>query len=245
MRKGILALALMLGSIAAQAATFSFVTPTGSTTSGGAVNAQADFTTNSNGTLTIKVYDLQTDPTNVAQLISDLFFTVSNGGTALTSGTYTSGSGQGVTVNGNGTATALGSINTTWALTNSSGVFHLDDLGAGASGPANLIIGGPGAGGTYANANGSIAGNGPHNPFLLGTMASGGVTFNLAIPGVTANSSVSSVVFSFGTTSGINVSAVQNPLTPTPEPSSVILLSSALGLAGFAGFRRRRQNKIA
>jgi PEP-CTERM motif len=104
-------------------------------------------------------------------------------------------------------------------LSNSAGIFHLDGLN-GANTPSDLIIGAPGPGGVYTNANASLAGNHPHNPFANQT-----ATFTLAIAGVLASSTISNVVFSFGTTECVNVPGVPST-SPVPEPASVILLAT-------------------
>ena len=97
MFKAILA-ALALSTIGS-AATIYYGTPTGSSTGGGPVSASASFTTSA-GQLLITLTDLQANPTDVAQLISDLDFTLSNG---ITTGTLASSSGQQITVHSNGT----------------------------------------------------------------------------------------------------------------------------------------------
>lgn len=165
----------------------------------GPVSAQAVLTTSANG-LTIVITDLLVNPTSAGQLVSDLFFTLSN--TSGVGSSLTSSSGNARTVNGDGTFSDGGSV-AVWAGANAfsvtGGVFHLDALGGGKGSftPAHLIIGDPDASNLYSNANGSIAGNGPHNPFI-----SGDATFVLNIPGIDTNTVVTSVTFSFGTQPG-------------------------------------------
>jgi hypothetical protein len=161
---------------------------------------------------------LQANPGDVAQLISDLDFVLSNG---ATTGTLASSLGQPITVFMNG-AWGLGSTGSTgWGLNNNvSGGLQLDALGF--IGPAGLIIGPPGSGLTYSNANASIRGNGPHNPFLDQT-----ATFVVDVAGVTAATEITSATFSFGTTAGIDVPGT--PGTTVPEPGTSLLLG--LGLA--------------
>jgi len=98
------------------------------------------------------------------------------------------------------------------------------------AGPDQTIIGGTGSG-AYANANGSIAANGPHNPFLVGP-----VTFTLVVPGVTVDSTFSNVVIQFGT------EATPPQTQQVPEPASMLLLGSGL-VGAAAGFRRRFAKK--
>src|SRR5215813_2168123 len=104
MRK-ILGLCLLFSAFAAEshATSITFATPTGSSTGGGPVNSLAMFTT-SLGQVSITLTDLQANPTDVAQLLSDLDFVLSGG---ITTGALTSSSGQQIFVNGNGT-TSLG-----------------------------------------------------------------------------------------------------------------------------------------
>jgi hypothetical protein len=180
--------------------------------------------------VTIVLSDLQANPTDVAQLISDLDFTLSNG---ATSGSLTSSTGTEISIASNtGTVGSVVSPISGWTV---SGL-HLTALGGGQ--PAHLIIG-PGP---YTNANGSINGNGPHNPFINGS-----ATFVLAVSGVTADTTVNSATFSFGTTAGIDVTGcVGTPgvagcnTSTVPEPTTLSLLGA--GLLGL-GFIRRRIGK--
>jgi hypothetical protein len=225
----LLLLMISIGAGAAHANSFVFTTPAGSNAGGGPVSATAMVTTGA-GTVTIMLSNLQANITDVAQAISDFAFTLSGG---ATTGTVSSSSGQEITIASNGTFTLGSTVATGWGLDSSGGTFHLCVLGAnngtcmGTAGPAHLIIGPPAGGGTYTAANGSIAGNGPHNAFLNQS-----ATFTLAIAGVTAATNVTSATFSFGTTAGANV-----PGTPTPEPGTLALFGT--GLLGCAGLLRR------
>jgi len=220
-------LALLIGGSwisSARADFFQFTTPTGSTVGAGPVSAEADFTTSAD-TVTIVLKDLQADPSSVGQLLSDLSFTVASGQTA---GTLTSGTGQERTVISGGTFTDGDFEPAGWVLSSSGSTFTLDVLsGTGHAGPAHLIIGPPGSGNAYNAADASIAGNATNNPFLANQ-----VTFVLNIPGVTSTSGINNVVFSFGTTPGVNVPAI-------PEPASWATM--AIGLVSLGVVRRWRR----
>ena len=213
MRKALwILLAVVLGARVtpcAYADSVTYVTPSGSISGGQPVDASATFTTGS-GVITIILTDLQTNPTSVGQLISDLDFVLSSGAT----GTLASSSGQEIAVEEDGSFVLGAVVATGWAFNATvSGGLQLDVLGT-PTGPSHLIIGPPGTNG-YTNANGSIAGNAPHNPFLNQT-----ASFLIDAPGVTDSTTVTSAIFSFGTTPGNDV-----PGTKTvPEPSSLTLL---------------------
>jgi len=220
-------LSVLAFTVAANAATVTFDTLPGATSAGGPVSAEAVFTTSLN-TLTITLRDLLADPGNVGQLLSDLQFVLSTG---QTSGSLTSGSGQARTVAANGSFTNGGTVAAGWVLENSvSGGLRLCDLCGGAAGPAHTIIGGPNGSNVYGNANSSIAGNGPHNPFLAGD-----VTFVLNIAGVTTSSTVTGGFFSFGTTEGDNIR-----FGSVPEPVSSALVGTGLIGLFFLGRRARK-----
>ena len=225
-----LGLPLLVLAVAAHAGSFTFQTAAGATESGGnPVSASASVTTGA-GTVTITLFNLLVNPTTVAQNISDLDFSLS-GTTAL--GSLGSSSGQEVTVAANGTFTTGSTVATGWALSSpSTGSYLLNVLGT-AIGPGHTILGAPGAGGTYSNAGGSIAGNDPHNPFLNQS-----ATFTLNITGVTANTTVSNVVFSFGTAAGDNVPGGGSSV---PEPVSLSLVGGGLLALGLLRKRLPRQ----
>jgi hypothetical protein len=223
---------LAVGS-SALANSVTFFTAPGATESGGSpVDASGTFTTGAD-TLTIDLSNLLTasQMKNVAQNLSDVFFTLD---TTSSSGSVSSSTATFVNIDGSGNATIASVPGTDpigWALTNAGSDYLLNGLAGGAFTPAHTIIGGT-PGDTvdpYSAANASIAGNGPHNPFVQGTGE-----FVLSIPGVTAGTNVSDVVFSFGTTAGDNV-----PGGVVPEPRFTSLLLFAGIMTAALVYRRR------
>jgi len=216
----ITAAALMLGApIGAYANVYDFNTPPGATAGGQPVDAHATFTT-SLGQVTLTLTNLLANPTSIIQAISDIFFSVS-GATGAGTGVYNPTASYISVINNVGTPAAAPAV-VGWDLTDGGGNFHLNKLcGALCGNPQGLIIG-PGP---YTNAQGSINNNGAHNPFVDQT-----ASFTFALAGVTADSVVSNVVFSFGTTTGTNVAV--------PIPAAVWLFVS--GLLGLIGIARRK-----
>jgi hypothetical protein len=189
------------------------------------VNAQATFTTGA-GTLMITLQNFQNNPTSVIQCVSAIGFTLSSG---QTSGSLVSSSGLARTIASNGSYSDGGMVAAGWVL---SGL-TLDVLsGPGHAGPHHTAIGGPDGSNVYSNANNSITGNGPHNPFLAGP-----ITFTLNIAGLTAASDVNSMFFQFGTADGTNrVPGVPPPSVPD-SGTTVMLLGAAI--AGLGLLRRK------
>jgi hypothetical protein len=221
--------AACLASAPATANVYQFFTPSGAVDprDGQPVNASATFTTAAN-LITVQLTNLLANPRAVSQAISDVFFTA--GGLTTGAGLY-SPTASYISIADGGTF-ASASFTDQWRLSSSGGTYHLATIDcSGCTGPAGLIIGPPGAGGTYSNANGSIARNRPHNPFANQT-----ATFSLAVTGATSSTVISNVVFSFGTSVGDNVAAV-------PIPASVWLF--AAGLLGLIGIARRNASARA
>jgi hypothetical protein len=226
----ILAIALIASSVTAKADPISVCTGPGCSTTNVTGTIVAG-----NGTVTITLNNNLTNAqvVSVIQNVSGVYFQVSgyNGGAVSLSA---SNSTQSTNIDGSGNAVLAGSVNPTgWAAGHSGSTLTACVICAfgisSPAGPDQTLIGGTGSG-AYANANGGIAGNDPHNPFLVGTL-----TLTLVTPGVTVNSTFSNVVIQFGT------EATPPQITNVPEPASMLLLGS--GLIGAAAGIRRRRNK--
>ena len=191
-----------------------FSTPAGATAGGQPVNATAIISTSDSGAAFVTIINNQANPTSIIQAVSDLFFDLSG---PVGSGALNTSQGVERNIAANGTFTDGNTVDTGWALSHVGSTFHLNVLGT-AIGPAHLIIGGPDINSNvYSNANGSIAGNGPHNPFLAGP-----AFFMIEDFGIFGATQVSNVIFSFGTEAGTNVPA------NTPDSGATVAL---LGLA--------------
>jgi hypothetical protein len=217
----------------ANAAVITYSTPNNSTLDGHPIAASATFTT-SDGALALLLENLTTDPTSVIQNISGIQFSL----TDATSATFTNSAATPRTIAADGSFVDAPVSRTDWLFAFSAGQFALTALGA--DGPDETIVGAPSGTNSYSNANGSIAGNIPHNPFLAL-----GATFKLATLGVTDQSQISNVVLFFGT-EPTGVSAVCSDgcppvVTTVPEPASLVLLGS--GLLGLVHAHRRKRGR--
>ena len=216
---GIFAIAAM--TISTEGALIEFDTPPGSTINDLPVGASVTFIT-AFDTITVVLENVQADPKGVAQNLSSLLFTVSSG---QTTGTLTSSVATPRWIAADGSYTDGPADSTGWQLRTTDGQLDLHVLGTPVA-PSRTIIGPPHASDIYKSAKGSIADNGPHNPFLAES-----AQFVLTVPGVTEASIITAVIFGFNTIPGDTIH--------TPEPTSLCLLAMASTTA--LAWRRRRK----
>lgn len=221
------------GTASARAETITFATAAGSKLSDLPVNANAVFTTSANS-ISVTLTNLQSDPTSVIQCLSGVKFTISD---IPTSASLTDHLTTPRTINSDKTYSddPNKDVLTGWQLTRpSSSTLMLSGM------PRHTLIGDPGTLDTYANANGSLAGNKPHNPFIAGDQ-----TWTIALgfaETLTAPPAISDVTFLFGT-GPTTLQAVRIPPTnPVPEPSAVVGLLS-MGIVGAVLALRKKFRK--
>jgi hypothetical protein len=230
-RYAAVAIALMVAP-SAHADMVTFDVLVGSTAGGQPVDVTVTLTSFLNG-VTVTLRNLEANPTSDIQAINGITFALSTGQTA---GSISSSSAIMRTITGNGAGqyNDTGPSGTDWHYNQAGLGVEITALGT-AHAPQTLI-GDPNAGDAYAAANPSITnnGNGSHNPFLAGT-----ATFNLAISGVTADTTFSGLKFEFGTAAGTNLTGHLVP--SVPEPASITLLGGGLGLLTMFALRSRRR----
>jgi hypothetical protein len=189
------------------------------------VNVEATFTFDYDADLiTVVIDNLVANPVSIIQNLSGLGFALDSGATPTAALSDSSAAFRDVATDGSYTESGPG--DTGWEL--ESGVvfpfgtgYLLYVLGTPA-GPAHTLIGQPDGSNLYSNANGSIAGNGPHNPFIYGP-----ATFEIDFSGswdLLPGDTITGVSWYFGT----------EPTMLIPEPTTMLLLGfSLIGLAGF------------
>jgi hypothetical protein len=212
-----------------------FLTPGGSTVSDGPVAAEAIFETE-DGLAIITIRDDLVNTRSAGQLVSGLEFTL--GGLTGTSA-LSSSSADLIQVRSSGSVIDKGAGSTEWAFGTFDGGLILcavcPSTVLGSAAPSHEIIG-PGP---YSSANSSIDGNGPHNP-VLNQVA----VFTIENASITSTTTVSGVVFSFGTNFAGSLTTVRaiDPVDPAPEPRTYALMGTGvIALAMLS--RRSRANR--
>jgi PEP-CTERM motif-containing protein len=208
-----------------------FVTPAQAKSGGLPVDASVTFTV-SQGKLVITLTNLTPNTISSNQLLTDISFKLSGNVGFVNS---FSSSSQDVTIKSTGMY-SLGKpgVSTGWGFLGAGNSLVLCVVcplgmqpGGGYGGPG--IIGS----GPYNNANASI--DKSKSPFLYQT-----ATFTIFDKNITAGTTITSTVFSFGTGFGLDlVNGVPSGGMPTtPEPQSMFLFGTGLILVG--GILRRR-----
>jgi len=246
---------LLVAAGLSPAATIIFTTPTGSTAGGNAVSAEADFVFSA-GQVVITLKNLQSGMVTIGQVLSDLDFVLSNGGTKLVLDATTTMSASAPL--GTTTCTTSGCVNDSTVITDLGwgfgtlnggnticdvcGTGAVLSINTGASVPPEKTIIGP----NPTTQDGLV--NAQHQPFINQQ-----AVFTLKNSAILSSTTVTSATFSFNTSPDITVDGCSstNPncgttTQSTPEPVGTFLMGSgllALAFMGRFGSKLRRSSK--
>jgi hypothetical protein len=247
----LIALAGMIFARNAQASVMVFTIPPNQTVGGAAVRASAEFDFNPSAhTITISLLNLVANPAGISSVLGTVNFTLNGAGTTPAPSIVSSGFSTFI-VDGNGVP-QVDNTNTSpqWQVQHTGTAISFCTVCASGGGNKEMIIGAPNASNIYSAANNSIANaNGPHEPFIIGGGGSyGGNLANLdttpswviSVPTMTANTTVSSVIFGFGSAYGTFM--YEEDAFTTPEPGPMICVFAGLGLI-VLGARKRRSRQ--
>ncbi len=222
---------------------------TGPTTVGGApVNVSAQFIFDSTAqTVSITLLNLLANPPGITSVLGSVRFTLANAG-ATPTGTVQSSNFSTFGIDASGNPYTDNVSTNYWSISNIGGSTMALCTVCAAGGNHDLVIGGPDSSGVYAGAGGSIAGNKAHNPFILGSNTSYASPSVLAgldsapkwvikMPTITASTTVTSVIFGFGT--GTNYGTGSLAMYGTPEPGPFYSIAGGLMLILAGAWKRR------
>lgn len=241
-KRGILGSAVLALAMASSTAWGTLISFTASGTgSDGALSAEADFNI-TDGQLVVTLTNLLGADVirSAGQALSDISFDLSDD--VGTPGS-TSASGQFGDVSSTGVVTYVssdtwgspppGETDTTpirWFANGSIGGTSITLEAIGGGQPSQMVVPFVADGGSLSNVNNGFQN---FNAYVIGP-----VTFTMALPGVTSNTTISNVQFSFGTGPDTFLPGTEVPPSPgLPEPGALALM--ALGLVGLVAARRK------
>jgi hypothetical protein len=227
-----LALAGAVPCAASNMVTYLVTSPNG----GNPVDATAQFSINPSGYLMLTLTNWEANIVDVGQAVTGIKFNLTTSVAGITPGNQPTGTGDVVTVGSAGSVSDSG-LQSVMGYYTASTSLHTVFLSVFSTGGPNGAILGPETSGSYPDANGSLASNGPHNPFVNDS-----ATFTFGdfgnLTGDNLSNILSAVQIEFGT-SQTNYFAAS--VVASPEPSSVIFFFS--GVLLFAAKRKRRQDR--
>jgi hypothetical protein len=244
-KRGLLASAVLAVTLASGAASGAFISFTANgTDTDGPLSAQADFTTSA-GQVFLTLTNLLGEDVirSAGQALSDISFDLVDGttgtvGTNSASGQFGNLSDTGGVVTYVATDAQTGHTTDTspvrWLTSpnTSFGTTHILLEAIGGGQPSQMIIPFAANGGTYGNVNNGFDN---FNSYVIGP-----ASFTLLLTGVTESTTISNVMFSFGTGPDTLLPGVPVPTPGVPEPGSLALI--ALGLVGLAATSRRKRS---